>query len=252
MPTLDAGISSAVIAVSGETVSLYYSNAGVRTIDAGQAAGVAVAGKIAYKNILNSNGDAIATLLDSSFSFTGNCFTTQRAFPYAAMKDLKDKSWASKLSAITSGFANGEYCIDYQNGIIYGVKATTTASLTSTGYKSNLPGVTLRELIEGEDQANHVMKVEQQFTYTNITSATTTTVKSGAGFLHGITVNTAAAGGVITLYDNTAGSGTKIGTITFPATLLANQLPLPYDIKFTTGLTIVTSASTDLTISTRA
>jgi len=181
MPSMDAGISSAVIAVSGETVSLYYSNAGVRTIDAGQAAGVAVAGKLAFKNILDSNGAAIATFLDSSVSFTGNCFTTQRAFPYGALKDIKDKSWAGKLSAITAGFANGEYCIDYQTGAIYGVKATTTASLTSTAYKSNLPGVTLRELIEGEDQTNHVMKVEQQFVYTNITSAATTTVKSGSG-----------------------------------------------------------------------
>ncbi len=112
--------------------------------------------------------------------------------------------------------------------------------------------VTEATLASGEDQANDVMKVEQQFVYTNITSATTTTVKSGAGFLHAIAINLAVAAGVITLYDNTAGSGTKIGTITFPTPLLANQTVMVYNVKFTTGLTIVTSASTDLTISTRA
>ena len=59
--------------------------------------------------------------------------------------------------------------------------------------------------------------------YTNVASATTTAVKSGAGTLHSITVNKAVASGVITVYDNTAGSGTKIATITNPATLLHSQ-----------------------------
>lgn len=174
---------------------------------------------------------------------------------------------SGELSADLNGYvrtkASGSVAhdaVDSGNPIKIGGKASTsTPTAVANGDRVNAyfdsEGrlvILLDKLIEGEDQTNHVMKVEQQFTYTNITSATTTTVKSGSGFLHGITVNAAAAGGVITLYDNTAGSGTKIGTITFPATLLANQLLLIFDVKFTTGLTIVTSASTDLTISTRA
>lgn len=84
--------------------------------------------------------------------------------------------------------------------------------------------------------------------YTNITSATTTTIKSGQGCLVAIVVNLTVAGGVITIYDNTAASGTKIATVTYPATLLASQTVLPYFCKFATGLTIVTSAATDITV----
>ena len=82
------------------------------------------------------------------------------------------------------------------------------------------------------------------FKYTNITGQATTTVKSGSGILHTICVNTPAATETITIYDNTAGSGTKIGTIT----VFASTNPcLTYDVNFTVGLTLVTAtASSDL------
>lgn len=85
--------------------------------------------------------------------------------------------------------------------------------------------------------------------YRNIATQTTTVVKTGEGFLHTLTINTPLASGVATVYDNTAGSGTKIATITFPGTLLNDQpTAVLYDIKFSTGLTIVTSgANVDIT-----
>ena len=83
---------------------------------------------------------------------------------------------------------------------------------------------------------------------TNISTATTTTVKSGGGVLVRIVCNKAVASGVITIYDNTAGSGTLIGTITEPATLLATQWMLDYGCGFATGLTIVTGQADDLTV----
>lgn len=137
MPTDDMSTSSSVQTVSGETVSLYYSNSGTRTLDAGQAAGTAVMGQLANKNILDANGGYIGTKLDTSISFTGDCFDTEVAFPETPYKDHKDKSWAGKLTAVTENFANGEYCVDYRSGTVYGVKTTTTASLTSTSYKIN-------------------------------------------------------------------------------------------------------------------
>lgn len=84
--------------------------------------------------------------------------------------------------------------------------------------------------------------------FTNIASATTTTVKSGEGTLHRIVNNKKVASGVITIYDNTAGSGTKIGTITNPGTLLNNSETYEYGVHFRTGLTIVTGAADDLTV----
>ncbi|OGM06045.1 hypothetical protein A2125_01490 [Candidatus Woesebacteria bacterium GWB1_43_5] len=114
--------------------------------------------------------------------------------------------------------------------------------------------ITLATTIAGEDIANDVTKVEQRFSYLNITLAapTTTVVKSGAGFFHALTINTPAATGVITMYDNTAGSGTLIGAITQPAALLQNSNTVIYDVSFAVGLTIVTAtAAQDLTVSYR-
>jgi hypothetical protein len=57
---------------------------------------------------------------------------------------------------------------------------------------------------------------------------------------------------VITCYDNTVASGNVIATITMPATLLASQIVLDYDVVFNLGLVCVTSvAAQDLTISYR-
>jgi hypothetical protein len=102
-----------------------------------------------------------------------------------------------------------------------------------------------------EDNAAGRFLVEQRNSYTNITTATTTVVKSGAGFLHLIMVNSAAASATITLYDNTAASGTKIATITMPGVLLANQANFRYDVSFNTGLTIVTTGTEDISVSWR-
>ena len=82
------------------------------------------------------------------------------------------------------------------------------------------------------------------YTFTNITSNTTTTCKVGPGVLHAIVVNLPTAN-AITVYDNTTNSGTKIGTITPTAT---QGYTLTYDCAFSTGLTIVTAGSPDLTI----
>lgn len=84
--------------------------------------------------------------------------------------------------------------------------------------------------------------------FTNIAGAATATVKSGKGTLVRITNNKKVANGVITIYDNTAASGTKIGTITNPATLLDSAQTFEFGVAFYTGLTIVTSAADDLTV----
>jgi len=91
--------------------------------------------------------------------------------------------------------------------------------------------------------------------YTNITAAapTTTTVASRPCILSGLTINKAAATGVITIYDGTAAQAVKVATITSPGTLLQNQVSLDFkDIVLKTGLTIVTStAAQDITVAHR-
>lgn len=87
------------------------------------------------------------------------------------------------------------------------------------------------------------------YRYANITTTATTEVKATGGFLHSITINNSTATGTITIYDNTAGSGTTIGTITVGASPVL-PVTLTYDVWFNTGLTIVTGVETsDITVS---
>lgn len=103
--------------------------------------------------------------------------------------------------------------------------------------------------LAGEDLTNDVLKVEARYSYTPITSATTTVIKSSAGFLHKIVFNKRIANGVTTIYDNTSAAGTKIGTITEGAAILSDPPnPVEYNCSFATGLTIVTSAAEDITV----
>lgn len=78
------------------------------------------------------------------------------------------------------------------------------------------------------------------YSYSNITTAATTTVKSGSGTLHSVTINslgTVASSCII--YDNTAGSGTTIATIN----TLSISGTFMFDAAFATGLTLVTSGT---------
>ncbi len=85
--------------------------------------------------------------------------------------------------------------------------------------------------------------------FANITTAATTTVKSGAGTFYNIILNTFVASATIAIYDNTTATGNKIATLTLPSTITSDSpISLSYNLAFTTGLTIVTSAATDLTV----
>lgn len=88
------------------------------------------------------------------------------------------------------------------------------------------------------------------FFYSNITGQATTTLKAGPGSLHSITFNAPTATEVITIWDNITNSGTKIGTITVPAS--PQPVTLLYDVSFGKGLTLTTAtASSDITVSFR-
>lgn len=87
------------------------------------------------------------------------------------------------------------------------------------------------------------MVSETTFLPAYISTATTTTVKSGPGKLHSIVLGETSAG-AITIYDNTAGSGTIIGVL---KASIAEQ-EFIFDCRFRTGLTIVTAGASKLTV----
>lgn len=85
----------------------------------------------------------------------------------------------------------------------------------------------------------------QTYNYKNITTATTTVVAKGPGILHTLAINGTVAS-AITLYDNTVAAAPIIATISQP---LVNATTLTYDVRFTTGLTVVTAGASDITVS---
>lgn len=82
----------------------------------------------------------------------------------------------------------------------------------------------------------------------NLTSNTTIVCKLGAGTLHRIVQNKAGSNtNTVTIYDNTAASGTVIGTILNTAGSMGS---IEYDLDFYIGLTVISATGTagDLTI----
>lgn len=85
------------------------------------------------------------------------------------------------------------------------------------------------------------------WTYANITTTTTTLLKTGPGVLHSITFNKPVATGTVKIDDALTDTTPVIGTVTTPASPL--PVTLTYDIEFTVGLTIVTgTAAQDITV----
>ena len=84
----------------------------------------------------------------------------------------------------------------------------------------------------------------------NITTQTTTVVKTGDAILEKIVVNKALANGTIAIYDDVAAvSGSLLATVTIPAAVLLNQFTLPYGMRMSKGITIVTGgANSDITV----
>ena len=200
-------------------------------------------------------GTSYLTLVGAVFDDVGIVAPTESAIGYFRMGS--DRVLYSRVM----GGNVASLGVDSGNPVKIGAVYNSTAPTVATGQRVDMQADSLGNLqvnsytkLAGEDLTNDVMKVEQQNSYSNITLAapTATVVKSGAGMLHAIVVNKAAATGVITIYDNTAASGTIIGTITMPAALLANQFTLLFDVKFATGLTVNTAtAAQDLTVAYR-
>lgn len=80
----------------------------------------------------------------------------------------------------------------------------------------------------------------------NITTGATTVVKNGGGVLSAININKPIAAATIAIYDGLTAGGVLLGTVTLTADL--KPFRLDFNAAFTVGLTIVTSTTTDLTV----
>jgi hypothetical protein len=85
--------------------------------------------------------------------------------------------------------------------------------------------------------------------FNRISTATTTTVKSGAGVLRNVLIGVRSTGGTITIYDSLTGSGTVIAVI--DTAVFSGELT--FEVAFAIGLTLVTTGApaADLTVTYR-
>lgn len=155
------------------------------------------------------------------------------------------------LAAVISGTNAGGtlVAINGTNTNTDGLATSSTASSLRTGSFSFQFNGTTWDRQRGT-ATNGTFVSPGGFSFSHITTAATTTTKSGAGSVHTICVNSlGTVASTVTVYDNTAGSGTVIAVIN-SLTLLGCQT---YDAAFATGLTLVTTGTVapDVTVTYR-
>lgn len=88
--------------------------------------------------------------------------------------------------------------------------------------------------------------MDRRLSFKNITAAGTNVLKDARGILVRVTVNKPVSASTITIYDNSAASGTKVATITNTTDVK------PYFVDFKcwcdAGITVVTSGADDITV----
>lgn len=109
-------------------------------------------------------------------------------------------------------------------------------ALTSCGQVANAP--VAGNVYPMTTDLNGQLCTEGSYLYSHLAALATTTVKTGPGALHSITLNTCIASATVTVYDNTSAAAPVIATLTCPATV-TNPVTLIYDARFSTGLTVV-------------
>lgn len=199
----------------------------------------------------SSAGGDIQTAGADTESNTANAQTVN-----SRISGFNGTTWDRIRTGIT---AIGSVFTGFLNTLSWGIyHATPTARTDGQGgpLETDINGnlqINQATLSAGENLTTNRLNVEPIYSFLNITTNTTTVVKSGAGTFAGFTVNNNGftTAGTITIYDNTAGSGTKLGTWTIPVqppgtTLLATTFfppALMLNASFTTGLTIVTATT---------
>ena len=147
---------------------------------------------------------------------------------------------------------NGAY-VDVRNVVSLPLPtgAATESTLSALSAKfSALGQKTMSASVPVVLASNHsdIVTKKSASSYAHLNSTGTTTIKSGAGILRRVVINTkGSASNTFTVYDNTSGSGTVIAAID---TVNGVSGHFEYNVAFSTGLTVVnaTGTSADITV----
>jgi len=129
--------------------------------------------------------------------------------------------------------------------------ASTESTLSALSAKfSALGQATMSASVPVVLASNHsdIVTKNSASSYAHLNSTGTTTIKSGAGILRRVVINTRGSiANTLTIYDNTSGSGTVIAAID---TVNGVSGHFEYNVAFSTGLTVVDASGTsaDITV----
>lgn len=169
--------------------------------------------------------------------FTGNFVASLNSSGKTHLRVRATAAWTGTANVrVTLG--TGDVTVYVGNGLSIQDGSSSTSTVRATIKAASAPSI----------PADTSMVVAQvPYTYAHISTDATTLVKSGAGILHNICVNTVGAASTITVDDALTATTPTMAVIS-GATLGCYR----YDVAFLTGLTIVTAvAAPDLTVSYR-
>ncbi len=199
----------------------------------------------------SGNSSSATALVTSNIAGTGNCLAFMGAGIGTAAQNITvttGSGWTADAGTnglVTGATVAGLYQLQSLSQFLPGIKPVLPTATAAGAEPYAAVAAVFRPVsigIEGTVTLGG-------YSYTNIVSATTTLIKTGLGVLHAIVVNTPVGSGVIEFDDALTHTTPKIGTITFPATILSiGQIPYLYDLTFTTGLSITTTGTMDITV----
>ena len=175
--------------------------------------------------------------------------TTSYGLVYRQVITLADPETPTNYQRVGS---NGAY-VDVRNVVSLPLPtgAATESTLSALSAKfSALGQKTMSASVPVVLASNHsdIVTKKSASSYAHLNSTGTTTIKSGAGILRRVVINTKGTGSnTLTIYDNTSGSGTVIAAID---TVNGVSGHFEYNVAFSTGLTVVdaTGTSADITV----
>ena len=176
--------------------------------------------------------------------------TSNTASNTSAINGKLADDYGSSASALrtASMIGNSSGAADFNSGSS-GAQTLRTSANSYGVYNTSLPSLSSGNIAQIQFNKFNELATRNRNKYVHITGNGTVTVKSGAGVLSRICYNTINASPTVTIYDNTAGSGTVIATINPPGTSLEGSCAL-WEAEFSTGLTIVTAGllALDITV----
>ena len=171
-------------------------------------------------NAITSVGGGTATAANQTTQITA-----EQAIQ-TSVQLIDDAVFTDDVTTFTPGTTKGML-----GGLVVDETSTDTADegdiVAQRGSARRAGKVDLDTKVAGEDQTNDVMKTEQQFTTTRVTADGQ--IKASAGFVHAVTISPTTAtptAGLVTIYNNTAESGTILFSEWFFATDEAHTIEL--------------------------